>query len=328
VSFTQIPPRRTRLNRSQLSVPGSSARFIDKARTIPADIIMFDLEDSVAPDEKEAARRTVIQAINDIDWGDRTLSVRINGLDTPFMYRDVVDVIEAAGGRLDLVMVPKVGTAADVYTVDVLLTQIEAAKRRTKRLGIEVLIESALGMQNIADIAGASARLESLHFGSGDYAASTGARTMTIGGPHPAYHVLTSADANGVRHVHWNDPWHYPLARMVMAARANGLRPIDGPYADFRDADGFRAAAGRVAVLGCEGKWVIHPSQVDLANELFTPSADEVEKARRIVAAMALAQQQGTAAVTLDGRMIDIASIRQAETVVRKAEAIGSGSAG
>ncbi len=161
---------------------------------LAADIVMFDLEDAVAPDEKEQARATVIEAINGLDWGTRTLSVRINGLDTPWMYRDLIELAERAGDRLDLMMIPKVGTAADVYTVDVLLTQIEAAKRRTRRIGLELLIESALGMQNVEAIAASSPRIESLHLGPGDYAASTGARTLSIGGPHPGYAVLTDAD--------------------------------------------------------------------------------------------------------------------------------------
>ena len=199
MSFTPVPATRPRLNRSQLAVPGSNLKFIEKARNIPADIIMFDLEDAVAPDEKEQARRNVVQAINDLDWGERTLSVRINGLDTPFAYRDLVEVAEQAGHRLDLIMLPKTGTASDVYTLDVLLTQIEWAKHRTRRIGLEVMIESALGMRNIDAIAGASARTESLHFGSGDFAASVGARTLSIGGPHPGYGVwpsLSSLAAN------------------------------------------------------------------------------------------------------------------------------------
>ncbi len=322
MSFTAVKLATPRVNRSQLAVPGSNARFIEKATSSAADIILFDLEDGVAPDEKEQARRNVIAAINDLDWGLRTLSVRINGLDTHYMYRDVIDVVEQAGDRLDLMMIPKAGTAADIYAVDVLITQIETAKRRQRRLGLEILIESALGMQNIDAIARASPRIESLHFGSGDYAASTGARTMTIGGPHPAAIVLTDADETGRRHAHWNDMWHYPLSRIVVAARAAGLRPVDGPYADFRDLEGFRAIAGRSAVLGFEGKWAIHPTQIELANEIFTPSDAEVAKARRILEAMETAHASGAGAVTLDGRMIDIASIRQAETMVRKAEAI------
>lgn len=324
MSFTAVRAPRFRLNRSQLAVPGSSRKFIDKARTLAADIIMFDLEDAVAPDAKEQARATVIEAINTMDWGTRTLSVRINGLDTPWMYRDLIEVAEQAGDRLDLIMVPKVGTPGDVYTVDVLLTQIEAAKGRSRRIGVELLIESALGMQNVEAIAAASPRLESLHLGSGDYAAATGARTLSIGGPHPGYAVLTDADDSGRRHVHWNDMWHYAHCRLVVAARANGLRPVDGPFADFRDLQGFDAAATRAAVLGCDGKWVIHPSQIEAGNRTFTPSEDEVAKARRILAAMDDARARGLGAVTLDGRMIDVASIRQAEMLVRKADAIAA----
>ena len=324
MSFTPVPATRPRLNRSQLAVPGSNLKFIEKARNIPADIIMFDLEDAVAPDEKEQARRNVIQAIRDLDWRERTLSVRINGLDTPFMYRDLIEVAEQAGDRLDLIMVPKIGTGADVYAVDVLLTQIQWAKGRTRRIGVELMIESALGMRNIDAIAAASARTESLHFGSGDFAASIGARTLSIGGPHSGYRVLADADEAGARATYWNDMWHYPLMRMVVAARAHGLRPIDGPFADFRDEDGFRSAATRSAVLGCEGKWVIHPSQIELANAIYTPAEEEVARARRILAAMEDAQASGAGAVTLDGRMIDVASVRQAEAIVRKADAIAA----
>jgi malyl-CoA/(S)-citramalyl-CoA lyase len=307
-----------------MAVPGSNPRFIEKAATSPADILLFDLEDAVAPDEKERARRTVIAALNDIDWGSRTLSVRINGLDTPYMYRDVIDIAEQAGDRLDLMMIPKVGTGVDVASIDVLLTQVEMAMRRTRPIGLELLIETALGLENIGTIAAASTRTESLHFGSGDFAASTGARTTSIGGSHPAYHVLTDPDVSGERHAHWNDLWHFAQARLVVAARAHGLRPVDGPFADFRDEAGLRAAAGRAAVLGCDGKWAIHPAQIDVLNEIFTPGAADVERARRILAAMAQATAEGTGAVALDGRMIDVASIRQAEVIVAKAESIAA----
>jgi malyl-CoA/(S)-citramalyl-CoA lyase len=219
-------------------------------------------------------------------------------------------------------MIPKVGTASDVYAVDMLVTQCEAAMGRKKRIGFEMIIETALGMQNVHAIAGASKRLESLHFGVADYAASTRARTTNIGGANADYAILTDKDEDGRRDTHWGDMWHYALARMVVAARANGIRPIDGPFGDFSDAEGYKAAARRAAVLGCEGKWAIHPSQVALANEMFTPSAKEVERARRILAAMEQAKREGRGAVALDGRLLDIASIRQAEVLVKKAEAI------
>ena len=214
------------------------------------------------------------------------------------------------------------GTAADVYAVDMLVTQIETAMGRKKRIGFELIIETALGMQNIHEIAAASPRNESLHFGVADYAASTRARTTSIGGANPDYAVLTDANEGGTRDTHWGDMWHYALARMVVAARANGLRPVDGPFGDFSDPDGYRAAAKRAAVLGCEGKWAIHPSQIALANEVMSPSEKEVTRAKRILDAMAQAAREGKGAVSLDGRLIDYASIRQAEVLVQKAQQI------
>ena len=322
MSFHIVEQARPRLNRSELAVPGSNPKMFEKAAASNVDVIFLDLEDAVAPDEKENARKNVIQALNEIDWRGKTMSVRINGLDTHYMYRDVVDVVEQAGDKLDLIMIPKAGTAGDIYAVDMLVTQIEAAKKYKKRIGFEMIIETALGMQNVHEIAAASKRNESLHFGVADYAASTKAKTTNIGGPNPNYHVLTDKDEKGNREVHWGDMWHYAIARMVVAARANGLRPIDGPFGDFNDPDGFTAQANRAATLGCEGKWAIHPSQIDLANKVMSPSEAEVTKAKRILEAMAEAQKAGKGAVTLDGRLIDAASIKQAEVMVKKAELI------
>lgn len=322
MSFQTIEQAPARLNRSELAVPGSQPQLFEKAAKSAADVVFLDLEDAVAPDDKEQARKNIITAINEIDWGSKALSVRINGLDTHYMYRDVVDVLEQAGDRLDLIMIPKVGTASDVYAIDMLVTQIETAKRRKKKIGFELIIETALGMQNVEAISGASRRNESLHFGVADYAASTRARTTNIGGANPDYSVLTDKLADGSRATHWGDMWHYALARMVVAARANGLRPVDGPFGDFSDADGYKAAAGRAAVLGCEGKWAIHPSQVALGNEAMGPSAKDVERAKRILVAMEEAAKAGKGAVSLDGRLIDYASIRQAEVLVKKAEQI------
>jgi len=322
MSFHPIDQAPPRLNRSELAVPGSQPQLFEKAAASAADVVFLDLEDAVAPDDKPQARKNIIKALNEIDWGKKTLSIRINGLDTHYMYRDLVEILEDAGERLDLIMIPKVGTAADVYAVDMLVTQIEDAKGYKKRIGFEHIIETALGMQNVAEIAGASKRNESLHFGVADYAASTRARTTTIGGVNPDYAVLTDPDESGARAAHWGDMWHYALARMVVAARANGLRPVDGPFGDFSDPDGFRAAARRAAVLGCEGKWAIHPSQIELANEVMSPAAAEVEKAERILKAMAEAEAQGKGAVSLDGRLIDYASIRQADVLVQKAKQI------
>ena len=316
MSFHTIKQAPARLNRSELAVPGSQTQLFEKAAKSEVDVIFLDLEDAVAPDDKEQARKNIIEALNDIDWGNKSMSVRINGLDTHYMYRDVVDVVEQAGKRLDLIMIPKVGTAADVYAIDMLVTQIEDAQGYSKRIGFEHIIETALGMQNVTEIAAASKRNESLHFGVADYAASTRARTTIIGGVNPDYAVLTDPADDGSREVHWGDMWHYALARMVVAARANGLRPIDGPFGDFSDPEGYTAAAKRAAVLGCEGKWAIHPSQVDLANEVMSPSAAEVERAERILKAMEEAAAAGKGAVSLDGRLIDYASIRQAEVLV------------
>jgi malyl-CoA/(S)-citramalyl-CoA lyase len=322
MSFKIIEPAPARLNRSELAVPGSNPRLFAKAAQSAADVVFLDLEDAVAPDDKPQARKNIIKALNDVDWGDKTLSVRINGLDTHYMYRDVVDVIEQGGDRLDLIMIPKVGTAADVYALDMLVTQVEDAVGNKKRLGFELIIETALGMANIDEIAAASPRNESLHFGVADYAASTKARTTSIGGPNPLYGVLTDAEEGQARDYHWGDMWHYAIARVVVAARANGLRPIDGPFGEFSDPEGFRAQANRAAVLGCEGKWAIHPSQIDLANEVNSPTKAEVDKAKRIIQAMKQAQKEGKGAVSLDGRLIDIASIKQAEVMVRKARQV------
>ena len=324
MSFQPIEQAPGRLNRSELAIPGSQPQMFEKAAKLDVDVIFLDLEDAVAPNEKEQERKNIIKALNEIDWGNKSMSVRINGLDTHYMYRDVVDVVEQAGERLDLIMIPKVGTAADVYAVDMMVTQIEAAKGYKKRIGFEHIIETALGMQNVSEIAAASPRNESLHFGVADYAASTRARTTIIGGVNEDYSVLTDPAKDGSREAHWGDMWHYALARMVVAARANGLRPIDGPFGDFSDPDGYRAAAKRAAVLGCEGKWAIHPSQAALANEVMSPSDSEVDRAERILKAMADAEKTGKGAVSLDGRLIDYASIRQAEVLIEKVKQVAT----
>jgi malyl-CoA/(S)-citramalyl-CoA lyase len=323
MSFTIIEQATPRLHRSELAVPGSNPTLFEKAAQSTADIIFLDVEDAVAPDDKERARKNIIAGLNEIDWGAKTMMIRINGLDTHYMYRDVVDIVEACP-RLDMILIPKTGVAADVYAVDVLVTQIEAAKKREKRIGFEVLIETALGMANVEAIAQSSRRLEAMSFGAADYAASTRARTTVIGGVNADYGVLADKDASGNRAYYWADQWHAAQTRMMVACRAYGLRPIDGPFGDFSDADGFVAAAKRAAVLGYEGKWAIHPSQIELANKVFTPSEAEVVKARRIVAAMADAAKAGKGAVSLDGRLIDIASIRMAEALLKKAAAMGA----
>lgn len=322
MSFTLVEPAPARLNRSEQAVPGSNTRFLEKAAQGSADMVFLDLEDAVAPDQKEQARKNIIEALNDLDWSGKTVSVRINGLDTHYCYRDVVDIVEQAGDKLDLIMIPKAGTAADIYAIDMLVSQIEQAKGYKKRIGFEMIIETALGMQNVHEIAAASKRNESLHFGVADYAASTKARTTNIGGPNPDYVVLTDPLDDGSRARHWGDMWHYAIARMVVAARANGLRPIDGPFGDIQDPEGYKAQAQRAAILGCEGKWAIHPSQVDLANEVFSPSEKAIATAKAILEAMEDAKSKGLGAVTLNGKLIDIASIKQAEVLVKTAEQI------
>jgi malyl-CoA/(S)-citramalyl-CoA lyase len=320
MSFTLVEQARPRLHRSELAVPGSNPSLFEKSAKSKADIIFLDLEDAVAPSDKEQARRNVIAALNDVEWGTKTMMVRINGLDTHYMYRDVVDVVETCP-RLDMILIPKVGVAADVYAIDMLVTQIETAKKRSKRIGFEVLIETALGMANVEAIAKSSPRLEAMSFGVADYAASTRARTTVIGGVNPDYGVLADKDGEGGRTYFWGDQWHAAQTRMLIACRAYGLRPIDGPFGDFSDRDGYLAAAKRAAVLGYEGKWAIHPSQIELANQVFTPSKAEVTKAQRILEAMDQAAKEGKGAVSLDGRLIDIASIRMAEALLNKANA-------
>jgi malyl-CoA/(S)-citramalyl-CoA lyase len=319
MSFTRIESTApARLYRSKLFVPGSRPALFEKAAASAADVICLDLEDAVAPADKEAARDHIVQALKNVDWGVKMVTVRINGLDTNYCYRDVLALVEKGGERLDAIMIPKVGCAADVYAIDMLISQASDFAGRKKRIGLEVIIETTLGLSNIDAIAASSKRLESLHFGSADYAASQRMRTTNIGGGNADYAMLTDKQPGAARERHWNDLWHYPLFRMTQAARAYGLMAIDGPFGDYSDADGFRAQAKRTATLGCEGKWAIHPSQVALANEIYTPPAREVERAEAILAAMKDAQSKGLGAVALNGVLIDAASIRQAETIVRQ----------
>lgn len=314
MSFTQYKQARARLQRSELAVPGSNPGMFEKAAKSEADYIFLDVEDAVVPDDKEQARKNIIQALNDIDWGDKIMSVRINGLDTHYMYRDVVDIVEQAGERLDTILIPKVGTAADVYAVDMMVTQIEVAKGIKDPIGLECLIETALGGANVMSIALSSKRMEALHFGVADYAASMRARTTNIGGLNPDYQCDGALA----------DQWHAALVNMATACRAFGLRAIDGPFGDFNDAEGYRQAARRVAALGYEGKWAIHPSQIALANEIMSPPEKEVTRAKRILEALEEAAKAGKGAAQLDGKMIDIASERMARNVIKQAEAIAA----
>ena len=316
MSFCLQPAPPSRPNRCQLFGPGSRPAIFEKMAASAADVINLDLEDSVAPNDKDSARANVIAAISAVEWGNKTLSVRINGLDTPFWYRDVVDLLEHAGDRLDMIMIPKVGCAADVYAVDALVTAIERAKGRTKPIAFEVIIESAAGITHVEDIAASSPRLQAMSLGAADFAASMGMQTTGIGGTQENYYMLQA----GARH--WSDPWHWAQAAIVAACRTHGVLPVDGPFGDFSDDEGFRAQAHRSAVLGMVGKWAIHPKQVTLCNEVFTPSDAAVTEAREILAAMEDAKARGEGATVYKGRLVDIASIKQAEVIVRQSEMI------
>jgi malyl-CoA/(S)-citramalyl-CoA lyase len=316
MSFRIQPLPPARLNRCQLFGPGSRESLFEKMAKSAADVVNLDLEDSVAPDDKDRARKNIIRAIGDIDWGDKTLSVRINGLDTPFWYRDVVDLLEQAGDRLDQIMIPKAGNASDIYAVDALVTAVERAKGRTKRINFEVIIESAAGICHVEEIAASSPRMQAISLGAADFAASMGMATTGIGGTQENYYMIREGQK------YWPDPWHWAQTAIVAACRTHGLLPVDGPFGDFSDPDGFVAQARRSATLGMVGKWAIHPSQVALANEVFSPSDAAVTEAREILSAMEKAKAEGAGATVYKGRLVDIASIKQAEVIVRQAELI------
>lgn len=316
MSFRIQPAAPARPNRCQLFGPGSNTKLFAKMAASDADVINLDLEDSVSPSDKETARANVIEAINTVDWGKKTLSVRINGLDTPYWYRDVVDVLEQAGDRLDQIMIPKVGCAGDIYAVDALVTAIERAKGREKPFDFEVIIESAAGIAHVEEIAAASPRLVAMSLGAADFAASMGMATTGIGGTQENYYMLHEGQK------HWSDPWHWAQAAIVAACRTHGLLPVDGPFGDFSDDDGYIAQALRSATLGMVGKWAIHPKQIALANKVFTPSDAAVAEAREILTAMEEAKRTGAGATVYKGRLVDIASIKQAEVIVKQSELI------
>ncbi|UWR03278.1 L-malyl-CoA/beta-methylmalyl-CoA lyase [Ruegeria conchae] len=319
MSFRIQPAAPARPNRCQLFGPGSNTKLFPKMAASAADVINLDLEDSVAPSDKDTARANVIEALNTVDWGNKYMSVRINGLDTPYWYRDVVDVLEQAGDRLDQIMIPKVGCAADVYAVDALVTAIERAKGRTKPISFEVIIESAAGLAHVEEIAASSPRMQAMSLGAADFAASMGMQTTGIGGTQENYYMLREGEK------HWSDPWHWAQAAIVAACRTHGVLPVDGPFGDFSDDEGYIAQAKRSATLGMVGKWAIHPKQIALANLVFTPSDEAVSEAREILAAMEQAKANGEGATVYKGRLVDIASIKQAEVIVAQSELIAAG---
>jgi len=302
--MASIRPRRT-----ELAVPASEPRFIAKAATSAADEIMLDLEDGVAPSARPEARENIVRALHEVDWGTRIRAVRVNSVRTQWFYRDVITVVEGAGARLDTVVLPKVDRPEDVYMLDMLLGQIEAAMGWTGHIAIEAQIESAAGMANVEQIARASRRLETLIFGPADYAASIGAPVLSIG----AY------DLGYPGHI-----WHAALSRIVVAAKAAGLEAIDGPYGAYQDVEGLRTSALLARQLGCDGKWAIHPAQLDPLNEIFSPTDAEVARAREILARYDQALgHEGRGAVALDSDLVDAASLRLAERVLARARQTG-----
>jgi citrate lyase subunit beta/citryl-CoA lyase len=302
-------PMRSR--RTTLAVPASNPRFIEKARGLPADEFFLDLEDAVAPGAKEEARANVVAALNDGDWGERVRVVRVNDVTTPFTYRDVIDVVEGAGANLDCLMLPKVTSPDHVVWLDLLLTQIErAAGLPVGRIGIEAQIEDARGLTRIDEIAGASPRLEALVFGPGDLMASINMKTLVVGEQPPGY---TEGDA-----------YHYILMRILLAARAHDLQAIDGPYFNVRDVEAFTRAAKRSAALGFDGKWVLHPSQIEAGNEVYSPSQDDYDHAELIIDAYDHATRvEGRGAAMLGDEMIDEASRKMAVVIAAKGRAAG-----
>lgn len=304
--------RPDRLSRSMLYVPASRPEMIAKAARSEADAVCIDLEDAVAPEHKEASRRHVIEALTTLDFGDRTKLVRINGLDTMYAYRDVIEVVEAAGQRVDCLMLPKTNGPEDVRFVGRLLTQVEARSRLPNRIGIEAQIETAAGFLWLREIAASSERLESLIFGSGDYAASMGMPLASIG----------EADAHDAAYP--GHRWHAVMHGIVAAARANGLRVIDGPFADFKNEAAFKQACQTARALGFDGKQCIHPAQLALTNAAFSPTDQEARAAQAVVRAYDEASARGQGAVAVDGRMIDAANLRMAATTLRRVELLAA----
>ncbi len=303
-----------RATRSLLAVPANRRRMVEKALASSADGVFLDLEDAVAPDEKAGARKKAIQALNELDWRNRQTLYRVNALDTPYFYRDVIEVVEEAGDRLDSVLIPKVQRPEDLHVAATLLSQVEAAVGlEPGKVKIEGQIESAEGLVNIDAIARATERLDALHFGPGDFAAS-------LRMPHRSIGVMDEWDE-----VYPGHRFHYAMQRIVIAARAAGLRAVDGPLADYRDEEGLRQSCLIARSLGFDGKWCIHPAQIEVVNEVFSPTEKEIEWARKVVAAYEEANAAGSGAISIDGQMIDAASIKMAQNTLDLAE--GSGTA-
>ncbi len=310
--------------RSLLAVPATSPRFLENAAQSAADAIFIDLEDAVIPSLKLEARASAVHALNHLDWGERIVSVRINGLDTAWGCREILDLAESCP-RLDRILIPKCDSPADVRTVETLLRSGEQAAGRERPVRIEALIESAHGVAHVEAIAGASERLVAMVFGGGDYQLDLGSFQRSVGAPAPDYAVLTDADGTGRRERHWNDLWHFAMARIANACRAYGLAPIDGPFTAIGDGTGLEAAARRAAALGFEGKMAIHPSQIGPINAVFSPSAEQLEWARGVLDAMAVAAAEGRGAVKDSrGEMIDLMHLKLAAKIRERDERLRS----
>ena len=302
-----MKPRRT-----ILSVPGHVGKMHDKALNSGSDAIMLDLEDSVPVDIKAEARGRIIQSLLSRNWSRKTVLFRMNGLDTPFGYRDLLEVVEAAGPVIDAVVVPKINHPGDVHFVSRMLDGIELNKEWTKRIGIEASIETAAGLEAVSEIARAGDRIQTLVFGVADYSASIGARLVSISG-----HGEKEAE------IYPGHRWHFAMSRMVMAAKANGLQAIDAPYGNFKDPEGLKLGAGMACALGYDGKWAIHPDQVDIINQTFSPSIEDIERARKILDAHREATIKGLGAVAVEGRMVDQATVRLAAMLWKQAGYLG-----
>ena len=300
-------PRIKRPRRVELAVPGSSEKMMAKAAESRADLVFLDLEDAVAPNAKVAARDKIVTALTTLNWGEKTRAVRINDLTTPYAYEDIIHVVEQAHAHLDVIIIPKFMSGKDIYFVDTLLTQIEKKLKLPKRIGLEALIEEVEAMINVEQIARSSDRLEAIIFGMGDYSASQGIDVKSIGGESP----------------YPGDLWHYCRYKMIIAARAAGIDAVDGPFGNFKNPEGFRVECERANILGCVGKWAIHPSQIDIAVECFTPSPEDVDKARKLAQAYAQAEVQGLGAVSMDGMLVDAASVRIMGNILKRAEILG-----
>lgn len=295
--------------RSTLSVPGHIEKMHVKASQRNVDVVMLDLEDSVPVDAKESARTRVIQSIHALNWQDTTLTVRINGLDTPFGYRDLLEVAEAAGPRIEAVVVPKVNHPGDIHFISRMLDGIEAAKGFPNRINIEAIIESAEGLEQVSQIAKASDRLLTLVFGIVDYSASIGARLVSISG-----------HGEKEEEIYPGHRWNFAMSRIVMAAKAHGLLAIDAPYGNFKDPTGLQRSAALACALGYDGKWAIHPDQIDIVNQVFSPSKEDIDRAVTVLAAHKKAREKGLGAVAVEGRMVDQATVRLAKQLYEQAK--------